>query len=286
MNSETSYCLDLIKNGDKDRYLSVLFAPQEKRGGLAALYAFNLEIARIRETVHEPMLGEIRLRWWRDAITGDCDEASDDSPILNALLTTIRKYNLPKILFVQYCDARIFDMYNNPMPDVGALKNYCRETASALLQLSCHILDDTAAINATQACEHGGIAQAICGLLRLLPITQRRGQHYFPHSIISDVADISDTLQRDYICQEDNKRIIGAVLAFAREHYKTFLVKYNQLPKSIKPALLSLSTIPAILQKIENKGEETFKECVSLSPLHRYLLFLKTAISGNMPSIS
>ena len=53
-------CLDLLKLGDRERYLSVLFAPKEKRSSLAALYAFNLEIARIRETVHEPMIGEIR----------------------------------------------------------------------------------------------------------------------------------------------------------------------------------------------------------------------------------
>ena len=43
-----------------------LFAPAEHRGALFALYAFNLEVARVREVVREPLAGEIRLQWWRD----------------------------------------------------------------------------------------------------------------------------------------------------------------------------------------------------------------------------
>ena len=34
-----------------------------------ALYAFNYEIARVREIVREPMLGQIRLQWWREAVS-------------------------------------------------------------------------------------------------------------------------------------------------------------------------------------------------------------------------
>ena len=62
------YCHDLVRAGDKDRYLASLFAPDELRPYLLALYAFNIEIARVRETVSEAALGEIRLQWWRDAI--------------------------------------------------------------------------------------------------------------------------------------------------------------------------------------------------------------------------
>ena len=60
------HCEGLVREGDKDRFLATLFAPQKYRRPLHALYAFNLEIAKVRETAREPMPGEVRLQWWRD----------------------------------------------------------------------------------------------------------------------------------------------------------------------------------------------------------------------------
>ena len=58
----------LVRHHDRDRFQTALFAPARRREALFALYAFNYEIARVRESVREPMLGQIRLQWWREAI--------------------------------------------------------------------------------------------------------------------------------------------------------------------------------------------------------------------------
>src|SRR5580704_15885570 len=58
----------LVRNHDRDRFQTALFAPAGSREALFALYAFNYEIARVRESVREAMLGQIRLQWWREAI--------------------------------------------------------------------------------------------------------------------------------------------------------------------------------------------------------------------------
>ncbi|WP_292456941.1 squalene/phytoene synthase family protein, partial [Mesorhizobium sp.] len=50
-----------VRAADHDRYLSVLYAPADKRGALLALYAFNAEIAGVRDRIHEPLPGEVRL---------------------------------------------------------------------------------------------------------------------------------------------------------------------------------------------------------------------------------
>src|ERR1051325_10992416 len=64
------HCEALLREGDKDRFLAALFAPPKHRRPLHALYAFNLEVARTRELAREPMPGEIRLQWWREALVG------------------------------------------------------------------------------------------------------------------------------------------------------------------------------------------------------------------------
>src|SRR5256885_12928157 len=58
----------LVRRHDRDRFQTVLFAPAARREALFALYAFNYEIARVRESVTLPMLGQIRLQWWRENI--------------------------------------------------------------------------------------------------------------------------------------------------------------------------------------------------------------------------
>src|SRR5579872_1206254 len=59
-----------VRAADPDRYFSALFAPAPLRPLLLALYAFNHEVARVAETVREPMLGAIRLEWWRETVEG------------------------------------------------------------------------------------------------------------------------------------------------------------------------------------------------------------------------
>ena len=59
-----------VRSADPDRYFSALFAPAGSRPFLFALYAFNAEVARVAETVREPMLGAIRLEWWRETAEG------------------------------------------------------------------------------------------------------------------------------------------------------------------------------------------------------------------------
>jgi phytoene synthase len=63
-----AHCEHIVRAADKDRFLATLFAPANRRGALFALYAFNVEVARVREVAREPMAGEIRLQWWRDAL--------------------------------------------------------------------------------------------------------------------------------------------------------------------------------------------------------------------------
>ena len=70
MQDAFAHCEGLVRAADKDRFLTTLFAPAEHRNALIALYAFNLDIARVREVVREPVAGEIRLQWWSDVLGG------------------------------------------------------------------------------------------------------------------------------------------------------------------------------------------------------------------------
>jgi 15-cis-phytoene synthase len=90
------HCESLVREADKDRFVATLFAPADRRPHLFALYAFNVETARVRHLVREPMAGEIRLRWWHEAIDGLRAEEAAANPVAAALLDTIAACRLPR----------------------------------------------------------------------------------------------------------------------------------------------------------------------------------------------
>ena len=55
---------------DPERRLALAYAPRDRRGALAVLWALDERLGSIVAATREAMLGEIRLAWWRDALAG------------------------------------------------------------------------------------------------------------------------------------------------------------------------------------------------------------------------
>lgn len=80
-----SPCGTMVLERDHDRYLATLYAPADKRPALFALYALDLELAEVVRTTSEPMLGQIRLAWWRERLQGLDRGERPGQPVLDAL---------------------------------------------------------------------------------------------------------------------------------------------------------------------------------------------------------
>src|SRR6267154_1500099 len=139
MQDTFAHCEALVRAADKDRFLAALFAPAEHRGALHALYAFNIEIARVREIIREPLAGEIRLQWWNDAIAGQGGDEAGSHPVAAALLAAVARHRLPAALLTALIAARRFDLYNDPMLALADFDDYARATSSAIIELSARL---------------------------------------------------------------------------------------------------------------------------------------------------
>jgi phytoene synthase len=267
----------IVREADRDRYLSVLFAPAEKRAALFALYAFNVEIARVRGLIHQALPGEIRLQWWRDAILGEAPAAGN--PVAEALTRTIRDYELPLAAFDNMIEARLFDLYDDPMPSRTDLEGYCGETASALILLAGVVLDRDAAPATADLAGHAGCAQAMAGLLRSLPVHLARGQCYIPRDILS----AAGTSPEEFVAEKGGaaaERAVSAMIALAREHVAKFGEGARHLPTSLRPAYLPAGLTDAYLSVLSRASVDPFKEIVAVSPLRRALLMTRQAFFG------
>ncbi|MBI1211664.1 MAG: squalene/phytoene synthase family protein [Alphaproteobacteria bacterium] len=155
-----------VANSDPDRYVASLFASPDRRRGLTALYAFHHDVARIREVVHEPLVGHIRLGWWREQIGAIFDKRPVATPIAAALADTVTSFALPRSLFDRYLDARSLDFEEAPFGDEAVLEGYAAATAGSLMQLAAHICG--AGDRADVAAREAAIAAAYAGYIRAL----------------------------------------------------------------------------------------------------------------------
>jgi len=270
LTTDQQACAELLQRDDPDRYYACLFAPEDKRGSLFALYAFSLELARIREIVSEPMIGEIRMQWWRDALAGEGRGEVNANPVAAALLETVQKYNLPIQALRDLIEGRSFDLYDDPMLTRVDLEGYCGETCSSLIRLASLVLADGRDPQGAEACGHAGVAFALTGLLRALPWHAARGQLYLPADVLGQ-----HQVTREQIMSGQVTPGVVAVLAelraLARHHYERAMAGVDEMDESARAALMPLAVVPLYLSRMEAGGYEPFRTLIT-APLWRRLL--------------
>jgi phytoene synthase len=183
MQDNYERCEAEVRAHDRDRYLATLFAPAEARPHLFALYAFNLEVAQVRERIHEPMAGEVRLQWWREAVEGTRAGEAAAHPVAAALLDTIERRSLARHLLSELVDGRSFDLYDDPMPTLAVLEAYVDATSGELIRLAASVLSSRRS-GVVDAATHAGRAYAFTGLLRAFALHASRGQLYVPLDLL------------------------------------------------------------------------------------------------------
>ncbi len=279
MTTDFDHAADVVRQFDKDRYLSALLAAETHRNGLMALYAYSAEISRIRELVSEPLPGEVRLQWWRDLLEGTEHGAVASNPVANALLQTIDRYELPKESLVAMAEARVFDLYNDQMPTLNDLEGYAGETVSGVIQLACLVLNDGKEAGTATAAGHAGVAYALTGLMRALPWHASRQQMYLP----KDVCD-RHNLDVQSVFRGETTAELRAVLAEMRGHVRHHLGRVRQaskdVPTACQTAYLPLVLVEPFLKKLEREELDPLKQVAEMSQLRRQWILWRA--SGNV----
>src|ERR1700722_5755639 len=132
-----SYCGEMVRKHDPDRFLLSLFFPEERREALWALYAFNHEIARTRELVTETRLGLVRLQWWRGALAATYENRPPPKhQVVDPLCEAIKAYRLPHETLEALIFAREFDLEDRAPAALDGLVHYADFTSTPLLNLA------------------------------------------------------------------------------------------------------------------------------------------------------
>lgn len=247
-----------LRRHDRDRFQTALFAPAARREALFALYEFNYEIARIREVTREPLLGQIRLQWWRDAIGAIyAGEKPRRHAVAEALAHAIAEHRLSRLHFDAMLEARALDLADAPPATLAALEAYAEGSSASLVLLALEALGVRQA-EAEAAGRSVGIAYALSGLLAAMRFHAGMQRCYLPQDMI-DSYDID--LARSVFALKSTPALaesVQEIAALARYHLDVARAQRSAVPREAMPALLPAVMAERRLRRLARLGYDPF----------------------------
>ena len=260
-------CAEMLRRQDHDRYLTCLFAPAETRPALVALYAFNLEVAKTAEVVSEPMLGQIRLQWWRETVAGIYDGRPRVHQVVSVLAEAVQRHGLTRAHFERLIDAREADLAPAGPASLEALEDYARGTSAGLLWLALEVLgpESRRSEAAKRAAEAVGIAWALTGLLRAVPFHARRKRLMLPAELARDCGLSSGELFELHP-SPPLKALCRRVAERAAAHLERAREQSRAVPRQARPALRLAALARGHLAVLRAAGYDPFDPRVQRRP--------------------
>jgi 15-cis-phytoene synthase len=258
----------IARDGDPDRYAASLFVPRGSRGRLLALYAFNVELARLGERASEPQLGEIRLEWWREALKRGLAGEATGHPVADALGEAARDCALSAELLAGLIDARHFDVSVKIMPNAKTLDDYLDKTATTLFRLAAHMVNaETSSPQIEAAAKVAGVAYGLTGLMRALPVHAAMGRVDIPEDALRRHGTSSNAVLAGGTSP-------GLLAALAEERLKARAALDQSkrdiaaLPAEGRRAFLPLALVEPYLSLLE-KQSDPLRSSAGINPLSR-----------------
>lgn len=274
---ENEAAASLVRQRDQDRYWSTLFVPAPKRPALLALYAFNTELAHIAAAAKEPMVAQIRLQWWRDAIDLAAPGTKTGNPVADALADAILEHDLPKESLIRMADAR---SPGEPPAGLPELKDSLHWESGTVFELAAAILGDRSELG-RKAAAHAGFAYGLMQTLRTIPQQASRGKLLLPPSFLE-----SRGIALADIYRGKNSAALGAALADMRGAANRALQQFRALAPQIDPgtwpAFIPLTLVKPYLKAMAAPGLNPLQTAVTLNPARRFWRIWRAARRGRI----
>jgi phytoene synthase len=277
LSAHDEFCLAQVRQGDRDRYLALLFAPAAARNGLAAIAAFNLELARAASDLTESMLGLVRLQWWREAVEEiRGGGATRRHQVLEALAAATRAHGLSTERMLAMIEAREGELESAGPPTQAAFDARADATAANLIRLSLQAvgLDPSDAALAA-GCAEVGRAYATIGCARSVLLDARRRRTRLPAETLAQV-------DLDLLFDLRPQPALAACLGLLAERAQADLsaARRRPIPRRAAPLLLTAKLAALHLERLRRAAYDPFDpRAIAAAPFDVWRL-LGTTLTG------
>ena len=240
-----------VVDADPDRARAARLADAAARERLFWLYAFHLELAKVPEIVSEPMIGDIRYQWWRDAV----DEIYTGRSVRSHEITTpfakvCQDAALPRFWIDRLINGRVRDLDPQPFAGIDEARDYCAQTSGVLMQLAAGCVssdfDEDAVMRA-------GEVWGLTGLLR--------AYGYYHGSMLSGVS-------------------FDDLLKITRQLYQE--VREHKFTPELLPAIAYTGLVPTYLKSMSRAGFDPKTEATVINPLQKQIRLFMVSVTGRL----
>jgi phytoene synthase len=273
------HCEALLREQDLDLWLACLFAPAATRPRLHAIGAFALEISGVRAKTSQPLLGEMRIRWWYDALEQPSEESGGARahPIADALLDALDAADVAREDVVRLLEAHVFDLYDEQMQTIEALETYCDETFGAPMRWRAAAIDAEDARRQDEALRAAGRAAGLTAVLRAL--SSPFGRRFVPAELMARHRAEEDVAQA---------RATPAARAALAELARRAKAHHEAARRAVhgdgpaRAALLSAALVPLYLRPMERTAHDPFRRSAEPAQWRRQLALWRAARRGGI----
>lgn len=267
--------------GEPDRHLAALLALPPQREALLALAAFAAELARIpRLVVREPLMGEIRLQWWHDALALAQDQRAGYG-VADAVRHAARSYDLPARLLDGLIEARALELGGGTFADDRALDDFLWNTEGALFALATRVLGVPAGAHVEAACRAAGQAYGMARLLFTLAHSLAQGRIPFAETAIAKAGASAQELLAGTAGTG-----VGGLLDAYRVQIRHSLGGARrlaaELPRGSRIAFLPLALVEPYVRAQERAARLSLREEARIAPLTRVSRIAAAYVFGRL----
>ncbi len=242
------------------------------------LYAFNLELSKLRETVSEPLIGRMRLQFWRDALPAIRAGEPPAHEVARPLADVVRTFDIPLGDLERMIDAREADLDDVPPADLERLADYAEGTASSVMATGLRLLGIDPAPNA-ELLRHAGIATCFVGLARAIPHQVASGRVTLPADLCR-AADLDPSHPHQWPENPDVRPIAAVLLDAAQVHIDAVRAAGGALPSSSLPALMPFSLAALYMRRMRQCGNDPYAMAAQPIGISRPLTVLWRRVLG------
>ena len=272
------YVQDRAARSGSSFYYAFLFLPPPRRAAITAFYAFCREVDDIVDEVNDPSVAAMKLAWWRQEVrTSFAGQPSH--PAMKALMPHIAPYRIEPAHLMAVIDGCEMDLHQSRYLDYAGLERYCHLVAGVVGEVASNIFGRTEASTLDYA-HRLGLAMQLTNIIRDVGDDARRGRIYLP---------VSDLQSFDVKAQEILNRTYSdrftALMKFQSERaQRTYDDAYSRLGeadrRAQKPGLMMGNIYRALLSEIESDGFQVLHQRVSLTPLRKLWIAMRTNWRG------
>ncbi len=170
-DDDVKACAALVHKADPDRFLAAMAAPVAARAILFPIYALNVEVARAPWVTQEPMIAEMRLQWWRDALQ---EIAQGPTVRRHEVVTPLSRVLSPHLAekMDKYVAVRRWDIYRDPFEDQDHFDAYIDHSSGTLLVAASQALGPAD----EEVVRDFGYGVGVANWFRAIPDLEARGR--------------------------------------------------------------------------------------------------------------